>query len=124
VDGEIQFSELPMARLASLASPPAKPVEWQGFLSTVTRLKGSLDQGFLLEGKTAYSKLGAKRGALQSPQVDGEVHLKAEYKAQSGTLQLQQAELRMPASTLTMSAALPGWMRPCADLRINSSGLR
>ncbi|HEU0006960.1 MAG TPA: AsmA family protein [Terriglobia bacterium] len=124
VDGEIQFSELPMARLASLASPPAKPVEWQGFLSTVTRLKGSLDQGFLLEGKTAYSKLGAKRGALQSPQVDGEVHLKADYKAQSGTLQLQQAELRMPASTLTMSGSIAGLdADPALDLRINSHRL-
>ena len=124
VDGEIQFSELPIARLASLASPPAKPVEWQGFLSTVTRLKGSLDQGFLLEGKTAYSKLGAKRGALQSPQVDGEVHLKADYKAQSGRLQLQQAELRMPASTLTMSGSIAGLdADPALDLRINSPRL-
>jgi len=124
LDGEIQFSELPIARLASLASPPAEPVEWQGFLSTATRLKGSLGQGFLLEGKTAYSKLGAKRGALQSPQVDGEVHLKADYKAQSGALQLQQAELRMPASTVTMTGSVTGLdADPALDLRINSPRL-
>ena len=124
VDGEIQFSELPVARLASLASPPAKPVEWQGFLTTATRLKGSLDQGFSLEGKTTYSKLGARRGALQSPQVDGEVHLKADYKTQSGALQLQQAELRMPASTLTMTGIIAGLgADPALDLHINSPRL-
>jgi hypothetical protein len=106
VEGEIQFSELPIARLASLASPAAEAVEWQGFLTTATRLKGSLDQGFSVEGKTAYSKLGAKRGALQSPKVDGEVHLKADYKANA--LQLQQAELRMPASTISMTQHA-GW---------------
>ena len=124
VDGEIQFSELPIARLASLASPPAEAVEWQGFLSTATRLKGTLDQGFSLEGKTAYSKLGAKRGTLQSPQVDGEVHLKADYKAQSGALQLHQAELRLPNSTLSMAGSVGGLdADPALDLRINSARL-
>ena len=124
VDGEIQFSELPTARLASLASPPADPIEWQGFLSTTMRLKGSLDQGFSLEGKTAYSKLGAKRGALQSPQVDGEVHLKAYYKAPSGGLQLHQAELRVPASTLSMTGSVGGLdADPALDLRIESPRL-
>jgi len=122
VEGEIQFSELPIARLASLASPAAEAVEWQGFLTTATRLKGSLDQGFSVEGKTAYSKLGAKRGALQSPQVDGEVHLKADYKANA--LQLQQAELRMPASTIGMTGSIAGLdANPALDLRINSPRL-
>jgi uncharacterized protein involved in outer membrane biogenesis len=124
VDGEIQFSELPIARLASLVSPPAEAVEWQGFLTTATRLKGSLDQGFSLEGKTAYSKLGAKRGTLQSPQINGEVHLKADYKAQSSALQLQQAELRMPASTLTMTGSVTGLdADPALNLRVNSPRL-
>lgn len=124
VDGEIQFSELPVARLASLSSAPVEPVEWQGFLTTATRLKGSLDQGISLEGKMAYSKLGARRGALQSPQVDGEVQLKADYKAQSGALQLHQAELRMPASTLTMTGSISGLnAEPVLDLRINSPRL-
>jgi len=122
VDGEIQFSELPIARLASLASPPVDAVEWQGVLTTATRLKGSLDQGFSLEGKTAYSKLGARRGALQSPQVDGEVHLKADYKGNA--LQLHQAELRMPASTLTMTGSIAGLdTDPRLDLRMNAPRL-
>jgi uncharacterized protein involved in outer membrane biogenesis len=123
VDGEIQFSGLPVARLASLSSAPVEPIEWQGSLTTATRLKGSLDQGFSLEGKTAYSKLGARRGALQSPQVDGEVLLKADYKA-SGALQFHQAELRMPASTLTMTGSVAGLEGdPALNLRIQSPKL-
>jgi len=124
VDGEIQFSELPIARLAALAAPPAEPVEWQGFLSSQTRLKGSLDQGFSLEGKTTYSKLGAKRGAHQSPQIEGAVQLKGDYKTQSGELQLHQAELRMPGSTLSVTGNVGGLGEdPAVDLRIESPRL-
>ena len=122
VDGEIQFSELPIARLVSLSSTPVEGVEWQGSLSTATRLKGNLDQGFSVEGKTVYSKLGAKRGALQSPQVDGELHLKADYKAQS--LQLHQGELRMPASTLSVKGSVRGLDGdPALDLHIEAPRL-
>jgi len=122
VDGEIEFSELPIARLVSLSSPPEEGVEWQGSLSTATRVKGSLDQGFSLEGKTAYSKLGAKRGALQSPQVDGELQLKAEYK--SNALQLHQGELRMPASTLGVKGSVAGLDGdPALDLRVEAPRL-
>jgi hypothetical protein len=124
VDGEIQFSDLPVARLVSLASHPEEPVEWQGFLSSATRLKGSLDQGWSIEGKTAYSKLGAKRGVHQSPQVDGEVHLKADYKPRSGPLQLHQAELHMPDSTLRMTGSLGRLVAdPALDLRFESPRL-
>jgi uncharacterized protein involved in outer membrane biogenesis len=122
VDGEIQFSELPVARLVSLSSTPVDGVEWQGALSTATRLKGNLDQGFSLEGKTGYSKLGARRGALQSPQVDGELLLKADYKAHS--LQLHQGELRLPASTLSLKGSVQGLDGdPALDLRVEAPRL-
>ena len=122
VDGEIQFSELPIARMVSLSSPPAEGVEWQGSLSTATRLKGNIDEGFSLEGKTAYSKLGAKRGGLQSPQVDGELHLKADYKSKA--LQLHQGELRMPASTLNVKGSISGLDGdPALDLHVEAPRL-
>lgn len=104
IDGRIEFSEIPITDFATLF-PSLKDTgaEWEGAVSSDVHLQGSYSAGLALDGKILYRELGAKRGPQQSSLVNGELQAKLHYLANPPTLSVEEARLRMPNSTISLS---------------------
>ena len=95
VDGEIQFSELPIARLVSLSSTPVEGVEWQGSPQHGDALERQPRSRLLARGQDGVFQAGSK--ARRSPIATGGWGIALEGRLQgSVALQLHQANFACP----------------------------
>lgn len=106
LEGKIQFAGAPVAGFAAMLASPANEAQWMGHLTTDLQVQGSLENGFLVDGKMAYSALGSRRSTHESPRVNGELQLKLGYQPSTNVLKIESAELRMPNSSVRVAGSL------------------
>ncbi|MEW5974946.1 MAG: AsmA family protein [Acidobacteriota bacterium] len=101
VDGILRLTEAPLAGLLALGGTvPGSRVSWSGTVSTNSKIKGSLDQGFQLEGETRFSSLSAKHPSHTSPPLSGDLAYNLWYQPNPGNLKIARGELKMKSSEI------------------------
>jgi uncharacterized protein involved in outer membrane biogenesis len=121
IDGKIECSAIPISSLLQLLQAETGGTEWQGSLTTVTTIKGSLADNLHLEGKTRFEELGARREGKESPPISGELRYRSDYQSPSSSLEIASAHLILPSSVIDLGGNLKGMNQAgLFDLRLDS----
>jgi uncharacterized protein involved in outer membrane biogenesis len=122
IDGKIECSAIPLSSFAVLLLPTEQGgTQWQGNLTTVTTIKGSLADSLHLEGKTRFEGLATKRKGQESPRVSGELQYRSDYQSSSNSLDMASARLVLPSSMIDLAGNLKAMSQAgLCDLRLDS----
>ena len=124
VDGKMEFTEIPVTELMTLAaSSISSEAEWRGTISSEMAIRGNLGEHLHLDGKTRFAGLGSKRGKVESPEVSGELYTQLDYQAFDSSFQIADLRLSLPGSTIQLAGNLSGQGEQTRwDLKLNSAG--